>query len=116
MEVSMPLHRTFITPTVSETADLKDRLVEEWRSPKQEAHEPVIEEVGEESHEHPTRLRVIWDAWKEVPEFERSVIIMEAYEEVRGVEEILYVISAEGLTFDEAKRRGVNPVSVNVTV
>ncbi len=104
----MPLHRTFIAPMVSGADDLRDRLIQEWRSPKQDAHEPVIEEVGDEAHEHPTRLRVIWDAWKDMEEFERSVLIMEAYEEVRGMDEILYVVSAEGLTFEEARRRGVS--------
>ena len=86
---------------------LEEKLIQEWKHPQADAAEPIIVESKRENHEHPTHLYVIWDAWAEIDPFERSVMIMRAYEVTHSSDDILYVTAAEGLTFQEADQRKI---------
>ena len=102
----MPLRNRRSAERTPETSDLQLRLVEEWRDPSEEAEEPVI---IEETHAEnlPTHLYVIWRAWGDLSQRDRSEIIMDAYEEVRGPDGALLVSVAMGLTPAEAERMGI---------
>ena len=54
------------------------------------------------------RVYVSWDDWASVPETERSVIILEAYRQARGMPEMLRISVAMGLTPMEAKQLGID--------
>ncbi|MDQ2730731.1 MAG: hypothetical protein M3Y56_03650, partial [Armatimonadota bacterium] len=64
--------------------------------------EPII--VEESGPNSPVHLYVIWSDWAELNQQERSEIIMEAFEDVNGLENVLNVTVAMGLTPVEAKR------------
>ena len=87
--------------------ELQTRLVEEWSSPQQGAAEPVIIEEADTQGRVPTHLYVIWNAWSDLDQIERSEIIMEACEQVRGRDFALNVTVAMGLTTREAERMGI---------
>lgn len=65
----------------------------------------IIEEEARYSGR--THVTVIWDRWAQVGPDERSRIILEAYETVRGPGTFLTLTSALGLTHAEAKKLGV---------
>lgn len=52
-------------------------------------------------------VTVIWDRWGDVAPEDRSRIILDAYERVRGPESILNPSAALGLTHADAKKLGV---------
>ena len=52
-------------------------------------------------------VTVIWDRWAQIGPQERSQIIVEAYEQVRGPGTFLTLTSALGLTHADAKKLGV---------
>ncbi len=52
-------------------------------------------------------VTVIWDLWGKVAPEDRSRIILDAYERVRGASAILTLSAALGLTHAEAKKLGV---------
>lgn len=52
-------------------------------------------------------VTVIWDLWGRVAPEDRSRIILDAYERVRGASAILTLSAALGLTHAEAKKLGV---------
>ena len=103
----MPVRRFESNVLEPEAPPLEARLIQEWAQPQEDAAEPVIVEQKREEHQHPSHLYVIWDAWDGTDPFERSVIIMRAYEATHASDSILYVTAAEGLTFDEARRLGI---------
>ena len=88
----------FGTPKYQE---LEHRLAEEWRSPQSPPAEPFIIEDGN-PQEGPLSLYVIWNAWRDLDLIERSEIIVNACEQVRGRKFVLQVSSATGLTTAEA--------------
>lgn len=99
----MPLRHKLKTRFDPATDALRQRLIEEWRSPREQAGAPVIiEEEGVGNQ--PTRLHVIWDDWADLDQEGRSEIIMDAYETVRGRDKSLLVTVAMGLTRKEADR------------
>ena len=65
--------------------------------------------IIEEQIRHSSRIHVtvIWDQWMEVAPEDRSRIILDAYERVRGASSILNVSAALGLTRSDAKKLGV---------
>jgi hypothetical protein len=65
----------------------------------------IIEE--EARHSGRIHVTVIWDRWGQVGPEERSRMILEAYEQVRGPGTFLTLTSALGLTHAEAKRLSV---------
>ena len=52
-------------------------------------------------------VTVIWDRWAQIGPEERSRIIVEAYEQVRGPGTFLTLTSALGVTHADAKKLGV---------
>ncbi|MGI4789989.1 MAG: hypothetical protein ACRYFS_14205 [Janthinobacterium lividum] len=52
-------------------------------------------------------VTVIWDRWAETAPEDRSRVILDAYERVRGSESILNLSAALGLTHADAKNLGV---------
>lgn len=102
----MPLLTRLPRMVRPEVADLKAKLVAEWNHPQIGSNRPVI------VFEKPTKIRagriyVIWNDWKTLNQIERSEIIMDAYEEMFGLESSLDVTVAMGLTPVEAKRMGI---------
>jgi len=65
----------------------------------------IIEEVVRNSRR--IHVTVIWDRWAQVVPEERSRMILEAYEIVRGPGTFLTLTSALGLTHADAKKLGV---------
>jgi hypothetical protein len=54
------------------------------------------------------RVYVSWNEWASVSELERSEIILEAYQEAKGVPEMLRISVAMGLTPLQAKQLGID--------
>lgn len=65
----------------------------------------IIEEQIRRSNR--IHVTVLWDEWAAVSPEDRSRIILDAYERVRGAEAILTLTAALGLTHAEAKKLGV---------
>ncbi|MBV9850417.1 MAG: hypothetical protein JO250_12140 [Armatimonadetes bacterium] len=67
---------------------------------------PIIieEETPRGSHLY---VRVIWDAWGDVPMEERGRIILDAYQKAQGADAVLKISNVLGLTHAEARRLGV---------
>lgn len=95
-----PLHPR--KPSAS-AQELKRLLTKEWRKPKKTG-QPIIltEETGRATH-----VFVVWDKWSALTQEERSEIIMEAYEDVVGLDKSFNVTVAMGLTPIEAKRMNI---------
>jgi hypothetical protein len=85
---------------------LKDRLLWEWQSTTSTADQPVIIEEDTGANQ-PVHVYVIWDEWQQLPQLERSEIIMDAFEEKYGQQQSLNVTVAMGLTPIEADRLGI---------
>lgn len=83
--------------------ELEQRLAEEWQSPQIPPAEPFIIEDGN-PQQGPLNLYVIWNAWRDLDPIERSEIIVNACEKVRGRSFVLQVSSATGLTTEEAEQ------------
>lgn len=54
------------------------------------------------------RVYVLWRRWESVKETERSEIILDAYERVYGVPEMLRISVAMGLTPEDARELGMD--------
>ena len=88
----------------NQTEVLQARLTQEFQAEDSEDYrQPLvaIEPVGDRNH-----LLVIWDAWRNLGQGERSRLIMDAYEAAKGREAALNASVAMGLTQEEAQRLG----------
>ena len=85
--------------------ELTCRLVAEWKDPRENGQPLIVQEGG---NGIPTHIYVIWDDWSELNQTERSEIIMDACEEIYGVQESLQVTVALGLTKPEAERMRIS--------
>ena len=83
--------------------ELENRLVQEWQTPQSPPAEPCIIEDGD-PRQGPLNLYVIWNAWRDLDPIERSEIIVNACEQVRGRKFILKVSAATDLTTPEAEQ------------
>lgn len=106
LELIMPLRQRQHPSPSPEARELLRRLLEEWRNPQEDRSEPVIIEEGGTGN-LPTHLYVVWGDWGNLDQRERSEIIMDAYEQVRGTDASLRVSVAMGLTSVEASRMGI---------
>ena len=88
--------------------DLLAALVAELRLQRPDGPEdaPFILEERTPRHDF-LHVQVIWDRWAGVPVEDRGRVIMDAYQYVRGVETVLKISSALGLTHADAKKLGV---------
>lgn len=87
------------------------RLVAELvRHLRDEPNLPEMPRIIEEDERLSNNLHVyvLWDDWESVTERERSEIILEAYQEVRGQREMLRITIAMGVTPLEAKNLGLD--------
>ncbi len=85
---------------------LQNMLVQEWKHPQREASEPIIIE-DRQGRQGPIHVYVIWQDWAGLDQIERSEIIVDACEQVRGADFALDVTVAMGLTAQEAARMGI---------
>jgi hypothetical protein len=99
----MPIRRktSLFESIAAET--LKQRLTQEFKNPQEKEPEPLI--VEEQSPTGGLRLYVVWKAWEEFGQRERSEIISEAYRAAHGAAKVISrpLVLAIGLTPQEAK-------------
>ena len=103
----MPYRKITAAMPVLDASFVAD-IAQELRLEQAEGAEdaPVI--IEEESrYSGRTHVTVIWDRWSQVAPEERSRMILEAYEQVRGPGTFLTLTSALGLTHADAKKLGV---------
>ena len=85
---------------------LEGQLHQEWNEPQPGTIEPVIIEESERQ-QSPSQLYVIWNEWKGMSQYDRSKIILNVYESLRGRDAALNVTLAMGVTPEEAERMGI---------
>jgi hypothetical protein len=86
---------------------LQKELVAEWKKPSPGRYaEPIIYEVDPGGNE-PIHLYVVWKKWEGVNPTDRSDVILDAFESVRGKKQVVRVALANGLTPDEARGIGL---------
>jgi len=88
---------------------LVNRLAEELKA-NRDWGQPVIEEL--ESPTGNLSITVIWDAWDRLPQENRTVTILRAYELVEGGDYRDRVALASGLTVPEAYSIGMLPFQI----
>jgi hypothetical protein len=96
--------------------DLQKRLTAEWSlgtpPPVFAETSPVLIEEEKPARfgtaRKPLHLYVIWDEWEDLPQQDRSEIIMDAYEATHATPDIVRVTLAMGLTKSEARKMGLN--------
>jgi len=86
--------------------ELKVALVQEWQHPTVRPDQPIVL-IDRSAPGGARHVFVVWDRWGTMEQLERSETIMDACEEVLGVEESLKVTVAMGLTKEEAKRLNI---------
>ncbi|MCK4342467.1 MAG: hypothetical protein KAY37_12175 [Phycisphaerae bacterium] len=102
----MPIRQRKTAQPHPRADELRSRLLEEWREPNESHAEPIIiEENAVPSR--PIHIYVIWSDWAELSQRERSEIIMDTYQDLRGAEASLRVTVAMGLTPDDAQRLNI---------
>lgn len=85
---------------------LIQRLAAEWKDANSTASQPIILEERNGA-QRPVHVYVVWDEWSDLGGVERSEIVMEAFEQRYGREEVLNVTVAMGLTTAEAERLNI---------
>lgn len=89
---------------------LVKRLIQEF-SPTAAGLQPLILEEHVPSTKS-RQVRVIWDAWKDVPDDDRASVIIDAYVQAEGAEAEEDIAVADGLTPQEALALGLLPYKV----
>lgn len=102
----MPVRKLVRAAPHPDAARLRELLEEEWRRGDSANAQPVILEDRPRSGQ-PLHVYVIWDEWADLRQVERSEIIMQAMEAVRGPDAAADVTVAMGLTSAEAERMGI---------
>src|SRR5437764_15193910 len=97
------------TPCVREPGMIRD-LAAELRN-SHETGQPRIEEVTF-PRTGTIQVTVLWDQWDPLPDDERAVCILQAYEVVEGAAFRDRIGLAVGLTFPEARASGLLPFRV----
>lgn len=77
-------------------------LYREWAKESSDAEPMIITEGG--SEESPKHIYVVWEAWSDLDQRERSEIIMDTAEKIYPREAALSITVAMGLTREEARR------------
>ena len=104
----MPVQHTINEQDQTNKEMLLARLVEEWLTPHDEPGEPMIIEESPSRGARTNHIYVVWNEWENLTPFERSKIILQAYEKYRGHELALDVTLAMGLTPTEADKLHLN--------
>jgi hypothetical protein len=101
-------YRLIAPPPLQEYPDLVDALAEELRLQRPDGPEDAPYIIEEQSSFHDfLHVRVLWDRWQGIPGEDRSRVIMDAYDKVRGTQTVLKMNSVLGLTLPEARKLGV---------
>ncbi|MBC7805941.1 MAG: hypothetical protein H7145_07300 [Akkermansiaceae bacterium] len=95
---------------------LQERLTAEW-SPigtaptLSDGNAPILIEdlqpIRFGTARQPLHLYVIWNEWVDLPQQERSEVIMDAYEATHDSADVVRVTLAMGLTENEARKMGL---------
>jgi hypothetical protein len=89
---------------------LVKKLVQEFTASSSNLQPLILEEqVPTTKSRH---VRVIWDAWKDLTDEQRSAVIVDAYTEAEGPEAAAEITIAEGVTPHEALALGLLPYKV----
>ncbi|HEY1691720.1 MAG TPA: hypothetical protein VGG39_06145 [Polyangiaceae bacterium] len=100
----MPVRTSLRRHGLPDEAELRRALSDELRAPHAEG-EPDI--VIEQPAPGTTHLFVTWSRWDGFEQTVRARIILDAFEDARGEDEVLKVTVAMGLTPEEAARMGI---------
>ncbi len=103
----MPVRDLGPPEPTAEAAELLRRLIDEWRNPGEGPERPEILIDRQRAALRPLRIYVLWDAWDGLGQLERSELILNACEQVKGHDIAREVMSAMGLTHAESERLGV---------
>jgi hypothetical protein len=103
----MPLHK--LSRTIRrEFLDVRRALETEWRTPTPSgdagAGDPVIYECDPGPNGGAVEIYIVWDRWEHIPHNDRSEVILDAFEAVRGDADVHRVGVALGLTPSEAEQ------------
>jgi len=95
--------------TLPRYEELLAELAAELRDPQERADDQhpliLVDTIRQTGTQH---VYVVWTKWPHLSsQRERSELIMEAYEKAKGVQDALKVVSAMGLTPDEARRMNI---------
>src|SRR5947209_7682221 len=103
----------FIIPSRADSSKnerLVKKLAQELRTPSSNVQPLILEErIPSTKSRH---VRVIWDAWKDLGDEQRSAVITDAYAEAEGQQAADDITIAEGLTPQEALALGLLPFKV----
>jgi hypothetical protein len=102
----MPIASRIVRTLDDRAADLSQRLAEEWTNPTSHNSEPVIVPERDPTS-GATRIYVFWSKWTGLNQRERSEVIMEAFQQVHGLDPNQRVTVAMGLTPEEAEQLGI---------
>ena len=86
------------------------KLVQEFTAPCTNPQPLILEEQVPSTKSR--QVRVIWDAWKDLSDEQRSAVIADAYTEAEGPEAAAEITIAEGVTPQEALALGLLPFKV----
>lgn len=78
------------------------RLVDEWRNPRVEGQPDIV--IDENCTRNGIRSYVIWDDWRGWSQIERSEVVTEAFEVIKGPAEADRLVFAMGLTTAESEQ------------
>ena len=87
--------------------DLRSRLIREWLHPQEGASEPIIIEETAQYYDDLLHFYVIWAEWSQMPQRDRSEVILRAYEDSHPNGNGKRVSIAMGLTAEEARHMGI---------
>lgn len=99
----MPIRHLSKLGEQKDRLELARQLLEEWVHPNPAAEEPIIVSEGG-AEDAPQHIYVVWQAWQDMDQVERSEIIMDAAEEKYGTDAAIRITVAMGLTREEARR------------
>ncbi len=96
--------------------ELQARLIQEWLHPQEGASEPIIIEETAQYYDDLLHFYVIWSEWSQMPQRDRSQVILRAYKESHPNEDGKRVSIAMGLTPEEAQRMGIDYAALDAAV
>ena len=103
----MPVKKLGPKSYSSESQEMLKEILEEWRTPTEDCDKPIII-LEDNGRDDPTHIYVLWDKWEGIPHLERSEIVMDACENVLGLEKCSRITVAMGLTNIEADRMKIS--------
>lgn len=105
----MPVRRVKLGDRIEDSERLRSlqrQLEAEWSGAETPEPRPdITEEIDRQSRV--LRVRVVWDAWSDVPADVQSEMIVRALRQKHGEDAVLHLSIALGLTIREAKSAGL---------